>query len=86
MLMSIAKTVVMPRERIVSGDSQGDDENRLNYALRPQKFEQYGQEHRVAILATLALLDAQHHALGVDIGYLQRDDFGDTQPCTVGDT
>src|SRR5688572_13191279 len=45
MLMTIAKTVTMARERIVSGDSQGDDENRLNYALRPQKFAQYiGQE------------------------------------------
>jgi Holliday junction DNA helicase RuvB len=31
----------MARERIVSGDSAGDDENRLNYALRPEKFEQY---------------------------------------------
>ena len=62
-------------------------------ALRPrnaipvaQKLEQHGGEHRVAILAALALLDAQHHAFGVDIGYLQRDDLGDTQPCTVGDT
>src|ERR1700716_2870118 len=46
-----------------------------------QKLEQYRGEHRVAILAALALLDAQHHALGVDIGYLQRDDLGDAQPC-----
>src|SRR3954469_8251207 len=41
MLMSIAKTVVMPRERIVSGAAEGEEENRLNYALRPQKFGQY---------------------------------------------
>ena len=48
MLMSIAKTVVMPRERVISGESLGDDENRLNYALRPQKFSQYvGQESLV---------------------------------------
>ena len=45
MLMSIAKTVTMPRERIVSGEAQGEEENRFNYALRPQRFAQYvGQE------------------------------------------
>jgi Holliday junction DNA helicase RuvB len=48
MLMSIAKTVVMPRERMVSAESQGEEENRLNYALRPQRFSQYvGQESLV---------------------------------------
>lgn len=45
MSLSIAKTVVMPRERIVSAQSVGEQEERLNYALRPQRFEQYvGQE------------------------------------------
>src|SRR5437660_10600991 len=45
MLMSMAKTVVMGRERIVSGESGGEEENRFNYALRPQRFEQYiGQQ------------------------------------------
>jgi Holliday junction DNA helicase RuvB len=35
----------MARERIVSGESSGDDEVRQNYALRPQRFAQYiGQE------------------------------------------
>lgn len=35
----------MPRERIVSGESGGEEENRFNYALRPLKFAQYiGQE------------------------------------------
>jgi Holliday junction DNA helicase RuvB len=35
----------MPRERIVTAESQGDDENRFNYALRPTHFAQYiGQE------------------------------------------
>jgi Holliday junction DNA helicase RuvB len=46
-IASIAKTVVMPRERIVSGGSGGDDgiQESFNYALRPQKFAQYiGQE------------------------------------------
>jgi hypothetical protein len=32
-----------------------------------QKFQQLWREHRVTILAALALLDAQHHALAVDI-------------------
>ena len=45
MLMSIAKTVVMPRDRIVGPASEGQEEERFNYALRPQKFAQYvGQE------------------------------------------
>jgi Holliday junction DNA helicase RuvB len=41
MLMSLAKTVVMGRDRIVSGESQGPDENNFNYALRPQDFSHY---------------------------------------------
>src|SRR5215470_10748985 len=36
-----------------------------------QKFKQRRGKHRIAILATLALLDAQHHAFGIDIGDLQ---------------
>jgi hypothetical protein len=45
MLSSAVRTLTMPRERIVSGDSSGEEENRFNYALRPQRFEQYiGQE------------------------------------------
>jgi Holliday junction DNA helicase RuvB len=31
----------MPRERIVSGESQGPEENNFNYALRPQDFRHY---------------------------------------------
>jgi Holliday junction DNA helicase RuvB len=35
----------MPRERVVSAQAVSEEENKLNYALRPQKFEQYvGQE------------------------------------------
>jgi holliday junction DNA helicase RuvB len=35
----------MPRERIVSSDSTGEEENRFNFALRPKSFTQYiGQE------------------------------------------
>jgi Holliday junction DNA helicase RuvB len=45
MLMTIAKTVAMPRDRIVGPGTAGPEEERLNYALRPQRFEQYvGQE------------------------------------------
>ncbi|MGH7176943.1 MAG: AAA family ATPase, partial [Tepidisphaeraceae bacterium] len=35
----------MARERIISGSSQGEEENRFNYALRPENFQQYiGQD------------------------------------------
>jgi hypothetical protein len=54
-------------------------------ALRPcnaipvaQKFEQHGGKHRIAIFATLALLDAQHHTFGVDVRDLQRHHLGNT--------
>src|SRR5678815_6110602 len=69
MLMSIAKTVVMPRERIVSGAPEGEEENRLNYALRPQKFGQYvGQETlirklRIAVEAARARKEPVDHTL-----------------------
>src|SRR5580658_177408 len=37
----------MPRERIISETSGGEDEERFNYALRPQSFGQYiGQTTR----------------------------------------
>jgi hypothetical protein len=32
------------------------------------------------------LLDQQHHAFGIDIRHLQRNDLGNAQPRTVGDT
>ena len=35
-------------------------------------------------LAALAALDAQQHALGIDVADLQRDDFRDAQPGAVG--
>src|SRR6202011_3960484 len=42
-----------------------------------QKTQQLRREHRVAILAAFAALDARHHPFGIDIRYLQRDDLGD---------
>ncbi|CAG2161421.1 hypothetical protein LMG26411_08223 [Cupriavidus numazuensis] len=50
-----------------------------------QAFEQHGREHRVAVLATLALFDAQGHALTVDIGHLQRHHFAGAQAGAIGD-
>jgi len=50
-----------------------------------QKFKQRRGKHRIAILATLALFDPQHHAFGIDIADLQCGDLGDTQPRTIGD-
>lgn len=49
-----------------------------------QLLEQHRREHGVAILAALALLDAQRHALAVDVADLQRDDLACTQPRTIG--
>jgi Holliday junction DNA helicase RuvB len=69
MIASIAKTLVMPRERIVSSESGGEDENRFNYALRPQKFDQYiGQESlirklKIAVQAARGRKEPVEHTL-----------------------
>src|SRR2546421_11753099 len=48
----------MPRERIVTATSQGEEEKQQNDALRPQNFSQYiGQEtliHKIAIAVRAA--------------------------------
>jgi Holliday junction DNA helicase RuvB len=31
----------MPRERVITGESHGEEENHFNYSLRPQRFAQY---------------------------------------------
>jgi Holliday junction DNA helicase RuvB len=59
----------MPRERIVTAESQGEEENRFNYALRPQSFEQYvGQETlirklRIAVEAAKGRKEPVEHVL-----------------------
>lgn len=59
----------MARERIISPQSQGDEENRLNYALRPQLFQQYvGQEPvirklRIAVQAARQRGEPVEHVL-----------------------
>src|SRR6516225_1255476 len=49
-----------------------------------QYFEQLRRQHGVAVLATLALLDSQHHALGIDVADLERYNLGDAQPSAIG--
>jgi Holliday junction DNA helicase RuvB len=69
MMAPIAKTLLMPRERIVSGESGGEEENRFNYALRPQKFDQYiGQESlirklKIAVQAAKGRKEPVEHTL-----------------------
>jgi Holliday junction DNA helicase RuvB len=69
MLMSIAKTVVMARDRIVGPDSSGEEEEKFNYALRPQRFSQYiGQESlirklKIAVQAAKSRNEPVDHTL-----------------------
>jgi holliday junction DNA helicase RuvB len=69
MPLSIAKTLIMPRERVVSAQAVSEEENKLNYALRPQKFEQYvGQESvieklKIAVDAARRRKDPVEHTL-----------------------
>ena len=52
---------------------------------RPEQLEQLRREHRVPVLAALALLDADQHALGVDIADAQHHHLAGSQACAVGD-
>ena len=49
-----------------------------------QPLQQHGAEHGVAVLAALALLHAQGHALTVDVADLERDHLADAQARAVG--
>src|SRR5882672_12025798 len=51
-----------------------------------QQLEQMRRKHHVAVLVALALFDPDHHALAVDVGYLQRDHLGHTQSGPIGHT
>ena len=59
----------MPRERMVSGESSGEEETHFNYALRPQTFDQYiGQEKlirklRIAVEAANSRGEPVEHVL-----------------------
>jgi holliday junction DNA helicase RuvB len=59
----------MARQRIVSGESIGEEEERFNYALRPQRFEQFiGQEGlirklRIAVEAARGRKEPVEHTL-----------------------
>src|SRR5277367_3030638 len=50
-----------------------------------QKLQQHRRQHRVSILAAFALLDAQQHALAVDVGHLQRRHLRYAQARPIGD-
>src|SRR4051794_9935606 len=64
-----ATTLPMARERIVTGSSTGEEENRQNYALRPKTFDQYiGQEGlirklRIAVTAARGRGEPVDHTL-----------------------
>lgn len=59
----------MARERVVTGESTGEEENRFNYALRPTAFDQYiGQEAiirrlRIAVSAARGRGEPVEHVL-----------------------
>jgi Holliday junction DNA helicase RuvB len=59
----------MPRERLISGHSQGEEENRFNFSLRPQRFAQYiGQPTlirrlKIAVQAAVSRGEPVEHVL-----------------------
>lgn len=44
------------------------------------------RQHDVTVFMALALFDPDHHALAVDVGYLQRDHLGHAQSGPIGHT
>src|ERR1700680_2865178 len=85
--------VQLPRGERVDGIEAGKQPPALEHAtLRmghpppdAQALEQDRREHRVAVAAALALLDAQGHALAVNVADLQRHHFAGAQAGAVGD-
>src|ERR1044072_7893461 len=55
----------------------------LLFTIMSQHFEQSGCEHHVAILLALALPDADHHALRVDVGQPQLHHFGGSETTSI---
>src|ERR1700750_1319076 len=59
----------MPRERIVSGQSQGEEEIRQNFSLRPTRFSEYiGQDTlirklKIAVEAAVRRKEPVEHVL-----------------------
>ena len=49
-----------------------------------QLLQQPGREWHVAVLASLALLDPQEHAPGIDVGHAQARQFAAPKPGAVG--
>src|SRR6195256_4179120 len=49
-----------------------------------QQLEQMRRKHHVSVLVTFALFDPDHHALAVDVGYLQRNHLGHAQSGPIG--
>jgi Holliday junction DNA helicase RuvB len=59
----------MPRERVITGESHGEEENRFNYSLRPQRFVNYiGQPTlirrlKIAVDAAMGRKEPVEHVL-----------------------
>lgn len=59
----------MPRERLITTEAQSPEEERLNYALRPERFDQYvGQEQlirklKIAVTAARSRGEPMDHTL-----------------------
>ena len=67
---------------VAAGDHAGEQPLACGPHAPPvvaQSLQQARGEHDVAVLAALALLDADHHELAVDVGRAQADGLGDSK-------
>src|SRR6266478_6202525 len=51
-----------------------------------QQFEEMWRQHHVTVFTAFALLDADHHALAVDVADLERDHLGGAQTGAISHT
>ena len=80
-------TVDVPGRHRLDRIAAGEQPRRraLDHPPLAQQLEKPRRQHGIAVLAALALFDAQNHARTVDVRDLQVRDFRDAQAGAVGD-
>src|SRR6516162_11933426 len=70
-------------DRVAAGEQPASRQQQATTPPLPppgaQQFEELWRQHCMAVLAALAALDAEQHALGIDIADLERDNLRGAQ-------
>ena len=84
----MAGAIELARRHRLHGIAAGKQPALRSCRLAPgaQQFEQMRRQHHVAVFTAFALLDADDHALAVDVADLQRDHLGGAQTRAISHT